>query len=287
MTSDFEEKGASLRKREITLGPSLVAALGKRADQHKYDHGHAVVLSGGAGRTGAARLAARAALRIGAGLVTIAVPRDALAEVAAQVTAIMVRQADPTASILSDRRIGAVCLGPGFGIGPECRSMVAAVLGSDRATVLDADALTSFADAPDDLFAMTLDRRVVLTPHAGEFSRLFPNLECSVLGVARAAERAGCCVLLKGDRTMVGMPGGLVALHNSNGLRAAPWLATAGSGDVLAGMITGLLARGFDPGAAAEAGVWLHAECARHAGAGLIAEDLAEMIPVVFREAGV
>lgn len=275
-----------MRISEITFGPARVASLAKRPDQHKYDHGHALILSGGAGRTGAARLAARAALRIGAGLVTIGVPRDALAEVAAQVTAVMVRVVDTLDTLLSDRRINAVCIGPGYGVGSDCRAAVGACVSEGRGCVLDADALTSFAEAPEDLFTLVAGQPVVLTPHTGELKRLFPDISPDAEGIAAAADRAGCVVLLKGDRTLVARPGGLVAAHNTSGQRAAPWLATAGSGDVLAGMITGLLARGLAPDEAAQSGVWLHAEAGRSFGPGLIAEDLSEAIPGVMRDLG-
>ncbi len=266
------------------MGAAAIDLLRKRPDQHKYDHGHAVVFSGGMGRTGAARLAARAALRIGAGLVTIAVPSDALAEVAGQVTSIMVREVSDDADLLTDRRINAVCIGPGFGVGAGCRAAVARALGGTRGVVLDADALTSFAEDPEELFAMTRDARAVLTPHAGEFARLFPDLGADLSGAVAAAKRAGCVVLLKGDATAVASPDGRSGVHNGNGLRAAPWLATAGSGDVLAGMITGLMARGTEAFEAACCAVWLHAECGRIAGPGLIAEDLPEILPEVFRQ---
>ncbi|WP_407493560.1 NAD(P)H-hydrate dehydratase [Pseudooceanicola sp. MF1-13] len=276
-----------MRLTEITIGPEKIAALRKGAGDHKYGHGHALVLSGGAGRTGAARLSARASLRIGAGLVTIGAPADAMAEVAAQVTAIMLQDASDVAEVLEDGRINAVCIGPGFGVGARCRQAVTAALQADRACVLDADVFSSFAECAEDLFTLTRGARCVLTPHEGEFSRLFPDLDLDDRAAAccAAAQRAGCAVVLKGPATVVGER--RVAVHNSNGLRDAPWLATAGSGDVLAGMICGLLARGWTPGDAAEAAVWLHAEGARVFGPGLTAEDLVEVIPEVFRRIGV
>jgi NAD(P)H-hydrate repair Nnr-like enzyme with NAD(P)H-hydrate dehydratase domain len=178
---------------------------------HKYDHGHAVIVSGPAGRTGAARLAARAALRIGAGLVTVASPSDALAENAAHLTAVMVRPCDGAealAEMLRDARFNAICLGPGMGVGEATRAMVLTAMGGARKVVLDADALTSFADAPDALFdaiaaARARDARrmftVVLTPHAGEFRRLFPDL----------AEhgRGGALSKLDATREAAGVPG--------------------------------------------------------------------------------
>lgn len=276
---------------EITLTAERVEALRKRADQHKYHHGHAVVLGGGAGRTGAARLAGRAALRIGAGLVTLGVPGSAQMEVACQETAIMLRRVDdPCAleSILADDRLNAFCIGPGFGVGERCRACVALICGANRSVVLDADALTSFSDDPEALFALVRNRPVVMTPHMGEFRRLFPDLAGADPRMAcrEAAMRAGCTILLKGSETSVADEDGILGVHNPDGKRAAPYLATAGSGDVLAGMICGLLARRFAPVAAAEIAAWLHAEAGRRIGAGLIAEDLPEALPAIFAEIG-
>ncbi|WP_372572960.1 NAD(P)H-hydrate dehydratase [Ruegeria jejuensis] len=267
---------------------------------HKYSHGHALILSGGAGKTGAARLAARGALRIGSGLVTLGVPPSAQMEVAGQITSLMLRRVeggDGLAELLSDERLNALCLGPGLGL-ERARDLVPGALKSARATVLDADALSGFADAPDALFAM-LHESCVLTPHGGEFARLFPDISRKLNAVPtkgpayskvdatrEAAKRAGCVVLFKGPDTVIAAPDGRCSVNSAHYERAAPWLATAGSGDVLAGFITGLLARGFAPMQAAETGAWLHVECARHFGPGLIAEDLPEQLPAVFRELG-
>jgi hydroxyethylthiazole kinase-like uncharacterized protein yjeF len=230
---------------------------------HKYDHGHALIVSGPATRTGAARLAARAALRIGAGLVTLASPSDALAENAGHLTAIMARRCDGAgdlAEILSDKRYNAVCLGPGMGVGEATREMVLAALGGGRKVVLDADALTSFAETPDVLFEaivaahgrdQTYRETAAMTPHAGEFRRLFPDIaerwtagEVSKLDAAReAAGRSGAVVLLKGPDTVVATPKGHAAINCAAYGREVPWLATAGAGDVLAGFIAGLAAR--------------------------------------------
>lgn len=277
--------------------------LRKRPEHHKYDHGHALIIGGPPGAGGAARLAARAALRVGAGLVTLGCPMRAVTENAVQLNAVMVRGLDGTAGLaeaLEDTRINALCLGPGLGLGPATGELVKVALQARRATVLDADALSRFQRAPDALFSMLHDR-VVLTPHGGEFARLFPDLaEQARAGGARldacrsAAARAGCVVLLKGPQTVIAVPDGAaggpsnaaVSVHDATGPRAAPWLATAGAGDVLAGIICGLLARGLAPKAAAEAGAWLHVEAARAFGPGLIAEDLPEMLPRVFREMG-
>ncbi len=288
----------------ITLCPAPGAAqLAKGAGAHKYGHGHALVLTGGAGRTGAARLAARAALRVGAGLVTLGVPGSAQMEVAAQITALMLTRVDGAeglAAALEDRRLTALCLGPGLGV-ERARALVPVALRAAYApgVVLDADALTAFEDAPETLFEM-LHADCVLTPHAGEFARLFPDIAetlnapatkgpaCSRVDATRAAaERAGCVVLLKGPDTVIAAPDGRCCIHAAHYDRAAPWLATAGSGDVLAGLVTGMMARGLGPAQAAEAAAWLHVEAARRFGPGLIAEDLPETLPQVLRALGV
>ncbi|NNF25087.1 MAG: NAD(P)H-hydrate dehydratase [Rhodobacteraceae bacterium] len=283
--------------RQIMPGPRALAALGKSAEAHKYAYGHALVLAGGPGHGGAARLAARGALRIGAGLVTVAAPPGAMAENAAQLTAIMLRPvADVSAfvELLSDERMNAICLGPGLGTGEKTRALVTAALAAERAVVLDADGLTAHADDPASLFGQ-LHAGCVLTPHGGEFAKLFPDIAENLGRKARgataiskaeaarqAAERAGCTVLFKGPDTVIADHEGHVSVTDALGERAAPWLATAGSGDVLAGFITGLLARGFAPTSAAEMAAWLHLEAARSFGPGLIAEDLAETLPRVF-----
>ncbi|MEO0722551.1 MAG: NAD(P)H-hydrate dehydratase, partial [Pseudomonadota bacterium] len=269
-----------------------------RGSDHKYDHGHALVLSGPLGRSGAARLAARGALRVGAGLVTVAAPQGAMAECAAQLTAIMLRKVEGAAefhALLEDSRLNALCLGPGLGL-ERARELVPVALQAERATVLDADALTAFADTPEDLFDK-LHESVVLTPHEGEFARLFPDIYAewkapakrgpaySKLDAAReAAARAGCTVLLKGPDTVIAEAPDYAAINASVYDRATPWLATAGSGDVLAGLITGLMARRFAPVRAAGTGAWLHSEAALKFGPGLIAEDLPEQIPAVFAD---
>lgn len=279
-------EGESVKPTQITLETLDFSAL-RKGQGHKYDHGHALVVSGDAGRTGAARLAARAALRTGAGAVTLAVPPAAAAEVAAQITALMqtpMADAAALADTLKDDRISAVCIGPGLGLDPAHAALVGAVLRSGKACVLDADALTLIA-RHDDLRALLGDH-CVLTPHGGEFSRLFPDMpdlspadQCH-----RAAHRIGAVVLLKGATTAIGHPDGRVALHHASGARAVPWLATAGAGDVLAGIITGLVARGQTPFDAARYAGWLHVEAARLFGPGLIAEDLVEKLPDVFRQ---
>ena len=261
-----------------------------KADGHKYGRGHAVVVSGGLSFTGAARLATRAALRAGAGLATLASPRTALSANAAASLAVMVRPVDGAAELaafLADKRHNAVVLGPGGGVGPDLRAQVMAALASEAAVVLDADAITSFADAPAELFAAIRTRAgpVILTPHDGEFSRLFGSLNKdtklnSKLERTRAAARlSGAVVLLKGPDTVVAAPDGRAAIASN----APAYLATAGSGDVLAGMIAGLLAQHMPAFEAASAAVWLHGEAAAAIGLGLIAEDLSEVLPGVLR----
>jgi hydroxyethylthiazole kinase-like uncharacterized protein yjeF len=259
-----------------------------RLDGHKYTRGHAVVISGDATSTGAARLAARVALRAGAGLVTVASPRDALVINATANLAVMVRPVDGVhelAILLSDRRRNVVVMGPGMGSGAATRNMVLAALAGPRAVVLDADALTSFAEMPEVLFdaiKTRSDGAAVLTPHEGEFARLFhSDVAISKLERARgAATRAGAVVLIKGADTVIAAPDGRAVINEN----APAWLATAGAGDVLAGLIGGLLAQGMPTFDAAAAGVWLHGEAGRLAGPGLIAEDLAETMPRIYRD---
>ncbi len=261
-----------------------------RLDGHKYGRGHAVVGSGGLSLTGAARLAARGALRAGAGLVTIASPRDALAVHAAANLAVMVRPIDGAAELadfLSDDRLNAVVLGPGGGVGEGMRAMVEVALAGSCAVVLDADALTSFAARPGELAAAVAAHKgsAVLTPHDGEFARLFNeaaelNDITSKLEKTRAAARyMAAIVLLKGPDTVIAAPDGRASISDN----APPWLATAGAGDVLAGIIAGLLAQGMPPFEAASAAVWLHGEAAAEFGPGLISEDLSEALPRVYR----
>jgi hydroxyethylthiazole kinase-like uncharacterized protein yjeF len=297
-------KDIGLELRTDLSAASLICGvtdeLAKPASSHKFSHGHALVLSGPSGKTGAARLAARGALRIGAGVVTVGSPKSALLEHACQLTAIMLTEVgDPLAlqRSLQDTRINALCLGPALGVDTRAAQLIEVALKAARKTVLDADALTLLSQ--DEALFAKLHQDCVLTPHAGEFKRLFPDLAeklatpattgpaYSKVDAARdAANRAGCTVLFKGPDTVIASSSGRVSICASLYDRAAPWLATAGSGDVLAGFITGLLARGFSAHKAAENGAYLHADCALSFGAGLIAEDLPDELPKVFKAIG-
>lgn len=249
------------------------------AEAHKHARGHAFIASGPATRTGAARLAARGALRIGAGLVTVLAPREALAEHAAQLDAVMLCEAKAEALDDAASAGGALVIGPAFGTDPHQRAALMGVLATAPRCplVLDADALTLLA--PLD---RTLDAHDVLTPHVGEFKRLFPALlegsPSRIEAVRAAAVRAGCVVLLKGPDTVIAAPDGRAAVNTTG----SPFLATAGSGDVLAGLIGGLLAQGMESFEAAAASAWLHGK-AGEAGPGLIAEDLPGLLPPLLR----
>jgi NAD(P)H-hydrate epimerase len=252
-------------------------------EAHKYDRGHCVVVSGPAHATGAARLAARGALRVGAGLVSVASPTAAVEVNAVELTAIMVKPfegVEGLARLLEDKRFNSVVLGPGAGVGAETRAMVDRVLATQAAAVLDADALTSFKDDPKALYLL-LREPCVLTPHEGEFERIFPGLirrsSTRIEAARAAAATARCTVLLKGADTVIAAPDGRAAING----HAPPELATAGSGDVLAGMIGGLMAQGVDSFKAAAMAAWLHGEAAYRFGPGLISEDLPEQLPHV------
>jgi len=262
-----------------------------RIDGHKYARGHVLAVSGDIAATGAARLAARGALRAGAGLVTLASPRDALIVNASALTAVMVRPVDNViefSELLTDKRYNTCIIGPGAGTGARTRDFVHTALTAQRRLVLDADALTSFAADPEHLFESIKSshgQQVVLTPHEGEFPRMFSDLSnkhpnrSKLERVRAAAERSGAVVLVKGPDTTVAAPDGRATIAAN----APPWLATAGAGDVLAGIIAGLLAQGVPAFEAASIGVWMHGEAASEAGPGLIAEDLTETLPAVHR----
>lgn len=251
-------------------------------ETHKYKRGHLVVFSGDATKTGAARMSAMAGLKAGAGLVTIAAPNEAMAENATHLTAVMLHVVDSDADLLrwlQDERLQTFVLGPGFGAGAKVRSFVAAL--RQRHLVLDADGISSFRDDPTELFALFAEgqTRLVLTPHEGEFRRLFPDIaDDETMGkvdkAQAAARRANAAIVYKGADSVIASPDGR-ALINSN---APVWLATAGSGDVLAGIIGALITQGTPAFEAAAAGVYLHGEAGMRAGKGLTAEDLVSCV---------
>lgn len=264
-------------------GPDLWRIPTPGPADHKYSRGHAVVF-GSAGLTGAARLGAAAARRVGAGLVTTAVPAEISAVYASELPGLMVEALEPgeqADAVLRDPRRNAALIGPGYGVGAQTRARVLEILAAGKATVLDADALTSFADDPALLFEgiTGASGAVVLTPHKGEFARLFgPHEDTDRLTRARsAAALSGAVVLLKGSDTVIAAPDGCAAIA----VDAPAWLATAGSGDVLAGLIIGLLAQGLAGWQAACAGTWLHSAAARASGRGMIAEDIIAAIPSI------
>jgi hydroxyethylthiazole kinase-like uncharacterized protein yjeF len=253
------------------------------AASHKHARGRLVVVSGEAWSTGAARLAARAGLRIGAGLVTVLSPPEALPVNAAHLEAVMLRGFETDLELeQAAKDVDAAIIGPAAGVGEPTLLNVLALARTGAALILDADAITVFRDDPEELFSL-LDRDDVLTPHVGEFERLFPGLLAAsperIAAARTAAERAGAVVLLKGSDTVIAAPDGRCAV-NGNG---SPWLATAGSGDVLAGFIGGLVAQGMESFEAACAGAWIHAEAAELHGPGLVSEDLPGLAPAVLR----
>jgi NAD(P)H-hydrate epimerase len=251
------------------------------ADGHKYTRGHALIIGGDGTHSGAARLAAVAALRAAAGLVTLSVPEDATAVYAAHLTSVMLhasRTAEDMAERLADPRIRACLIGPGNGLEDYTRSRLRQILAQPKpAAVLDADALTLLAEEPG---ALPLSTPAILTPHAGEFARLFPVTGNKLADALHAAQIANAVVVYKGADTTIAAPDGRAVIQPF----APAWLATAGSGDVLAGICTGLLATGLDPFTAACQGVWLHSSAAGHLGDGMIAEDLINAIPTALRD---
>lgn len=253
-------------------------------DAHKHTRGRLKVVSGEAWNTGAARLSARGALRIGAGAVTVLSPPSALPVNAAHLEALMLAPFESDADLATAaEQADAVIIGPAAGVGEATARNLQALARTGAALVVDADALTSFRHDPEALFAC-LDRDDVLTPHPGEFERIFPGLLARsperIAAAREAAQRAGAVVLLKGPDTVVAAPDGRAAVS----LNGTPWLATAGSGDVLAGFIGGLIAQGMESFEAACAGAWIHAECGARHGPGLIAEDLPGLAPSVLSE---
>lgn len=252
------------------------------AETHKHARGRLGVVSGKSTRTGAARLAARAGLRIGAGVVTILCPPDAASVIAPAIEAVMLTPfASDEALAAAAKGMDAAVIGPAAGVNESTIANIRALVETGAALVVDADGLTVFKDWPEELFGL-LDRDDVLTPHEGEFKRLFPGLldKGREAAARAAAKRAGAVVVLKGPATIIAAPDGRLSV-NDNGV---PWLATAGTGDVLAGMIGGLIAQRMDSFDAARAAVWMHAEAARLFGPGLIAEDLPEQLPKVLAE---
>ncbi|TGQ64614.1 MAG: NAD(P)H-hydrate dehydratase [Mesorhizobium sp.] len=262
-------------------------------DAHKYKRGHAGVFSGGPSATGAARLSALAAARSGAGAVTVLSPGNAMQVNAAHLTLIMLRKTDEVAEIeafIGERRPSAFVLGPGFGVGDRTRAFALALFATTGidGLVFDADAITSFREAPAVLFEAAHKvgaPALVMTPHDGEFARLFPDIAADhalskLAKACAAAARANAIIVYKGADTVIAAPGGLAAI-NANG---APWLATAGSGDVLSGITGGFLAQGMPAFEAACAAVWIHAEAGSRFGPGLIAEDLPLALVPVLRE---
>jgi NAD(P)H-hydrate epimerase len=247
---------------------------------NKFTRGHAL-LYGGYPMTGAARMAARAAARNGAGLTTIAAPEIAFPIYAAALTSIMVRpltQEGDLTHLLSDSRYTAFLIGPGAGVTDATRKTALEILATARPVLLDADAISVFASRAAEL-ARAIRGPCVMTPHDGEFARVF-DPQGDKLSRARAAARhSGAVIVLKGADTVVAAPDGR-AVVNTN---APASLATAGSGDVLGGLILGLLAQGMDTFAAAAAGVWVHGAAAAAFGPGLLAEDLPDLVPAVLR----
>ena len=238
-----------------------------------------MICSGPALRTGASRLSAQAALTVGAGVVTIVGDQPALAEHAAHVTAIMLRETDSKFDF-ADERVTAFAIGPAAGGGQVLQHVVLNILGRDVSTVLDADALTAFENSPEILFAK-LAATDVMTPHIGEFRRLFPDIVTDNRqdAVRSAAKRSNCVILLKGPETWIAAPDGRTLVNR----HASAWLATAGSGDVLTGLVCGLLAQGVPAFDAAAIAAWLHGDIGVRAGPGLTADDMIGYIPLVMR----
>jgi ADP-dependent NAD(P)H-hydrate dehydratase / NAD(P)H-hydrate epimerase len=276
----------TIKPRHAANGPGLWVHPWPRLDGHKYHRGHALVLGGGR-MTGAARMAARAALRAGAGLVSIACPAEAFPIYAAGSPVLMIHPLDGETTfetVAADPRRNALLVGPGCGAGKMTRQNTLTALATGRSCVVDADSLTSFADDPPALLG-ALHENCLLTPHDGEFARLFDTTGSKPERTARAAAACGAVVLLKGPDTVIAAPDGRIVINDN----APPDLATAGSGDSLAGFAAGLMAAGLAAFEAACAAAWLHGEAAKEIGPGLIGEDLPDaLLPVLRRlkEAG-
>jgi len=271
---DTWENGPALWRAQLPLW---------RANTNKYIRGHAL-LYGGYPMTGAARMAARAAARSGAGLTTIAVPEHAFAIYAAALTSIMARpltKDEDFAELLADPRYTAFSIGPGAGLSDATRARALAMLQTGKPVVIDADAISVFASRADELF-QAIRGACVMTPHEGEYKRIFDDTGDKLTRARWAARRSGAIIVLKGADTVVAAPDGR-AVINSN---APATLATAGSGDVLGGFILGFLAQKMEAFPAAAAAVWLHGAAASEFGAGLIAEDLPDLLPSVLRSLG-
>jgi NAD(P)H-hydrate epimerase len=281
------EPAQAVREQSIAMwenGPQLWRIPTPAWDAHKYARGHVVAVSGPAGRTGAIRLAARAALRAGAGVVSVLAPAPAMAEHAARLDAIMLALLPTEASSLYSlaKLAGATLIGPAAGVTKQTKEYALALLAAQPSCVLDADALSVFSDQPSLMFE-AVSPHCVLTPHPGEFTRLFPDLAGLPRRIDQAREaaiRAGCVVLLKGPDTMIAAPDGRVRINTTG----TPYLATAGAGDVLAGLICGLMAQGMSGFDAASAGAWIHGRAGERLGPGLIADDLPEALPGVMRD---
>lgn len=270
-----------LNNTALENSPALWLAHLPRPVEHsnKFTRGHAMVV-GGYPLTGAARLAAKAAARTGAGLTTVVVPEVAFPIYAASLTSIMVKPVsnyEDFAIILRDKRISAYLVGSGAGVSAETRYYAVSILDTGKPCVLDADAISVFEGELTQL-KNAIKGHCVMTPHQGEFGRVFETHHDKVINANNAAKASGAIIVLKGSETIIAAPDGRLIINRN----APPTLATAGSGDVLAGIITGLLAQGMDSYLAAAAGAWLHGEAANLFGLGLIAEDLSEMLPKVF-----
>jgi len=268
VTSAYMLNGPELWKKQFPF---------PTAQSHKYTRGHAIVLGGAISTTGAARLAAMGALRAGSGLVSIAATQEALGVYAIAMTAIMTKlhmNYAQFSAIIEEKSVTAVCVGPGGGVNDITREQTLLTLKTEKSCVIDADAISVFETNPKQLFD-AIKGPVVMTPHEGEFARVFKATGVKTNRAKEAAKQSGAVIVLKGNDTVIAAPDGRVAI-NAN---APTWLATAGSGDVLAGIITGLLAQGMPAFEAACAAVWIHGEAAIHFGPGLISEDLPAAMP--------